>query len=287
MPASTIPHKNVLPAELQPYIPVLRQYQNNKCPIKQFTILHIDKPALKKIKLYILFIAVLLLNVCQAQAQVQKPKNKSWYDDKLLHFGFMLGANTMDFNITPSQEFFALDSLSPNITRLLPGINIQIITDLRLNEYMNLRFLPGVSFGQRNIMYYIKRGNTYSVYNEKQKIESSYLEFPLTLKFKGTRLNNVRPYLIGGLNYRVDLSAKKEFVDERPVYIRLKRSDLYYEAGAGFDFYLTWFKLGIDIKMSNGLFNVLVDEPAPGHPEFRNAIDKIKSQIWVLSFHFE
>jgi hypothetical protein len=173
--------------------------------------------------------------------------------------------------------------LYPEVSLLNPGINIQIVTDLRPADYLDIRFLPGVSFGQRNIRFYKNK----VVYNDQQRIESSFLEFPLLLKYKGDRLNNVRPYVIGGLNYRYDLAGKKEYDDEKPVYIRLKRSDLYYEAGAGLDFYLTYFKLSVELKMSNGIRNVLVSEPAPGHPDFRNAIDKMRSRIWVLAFHFE
>ena len=107
------------------------------------------------------------------------------------------------------------------------------------------------------------------------------------MKYKGDRLNNVRPYLITGLNFRDDLAGKKEFDDDKPIYIRLKRPDLYYELGAGLDFYLTWFKLSVEIKMSNGLFNVIADERASGHEQFRNSIEKMKSQMWIVAFHFE
>lgn len=215
--------------------------------------------------------------------QKQKPKNESWYDEKLLHFGFSLGFNTMDFKITPSQEYLMQDSLYPEVSILNPGINIQIITDLRPAKYLDIRFLPGVSFGQRVVRYY----KDMNLYNDNQKLESSFLEFPLLLKFKGDRLNNVRPYVITGLNYRYDLAAKKEYDEEKPIYIRLKRPDLYYEVGTGLDFYLTYFKLSIELKMSNGFRDIIIDDPAPGHSEYRNAIEKMKSQIWVLSFHFE
>lgn len=215
--------------------------------------------------------------------QKQKPKNTSWYDEKLLHFGFSLGFNAMDFNITPSKAYMDSTSLYPEVSILNPGINIQIVTDLRPASYLDIRFLPGVSFGQRVVRYY-KDG---VLYNDQQRVESSFLEFPLLLKFKGDRLNNVRPYIIGGLNYRYDLAGKKEFDEDRPVYIRLKRPDLYYEMGAGFDFYLSYFKLSVELKMSNGFRDVLVKEAAPGHEEYFQVIDKIKSQIWVLSFHFE
>jgi hypothetical protein len=215
--------------------------------------------------------------------QKQKPKNESWYDEKLLHFGFSLGFNTMDLKITPTKAFTDSTSLYPELSILNPGINIQIVTDLRPSKYLDLRFLPGVSFGQRTIMYY-KNQTPDPI---PQVIESSFLEFPLLLKFKGDRLNNVRPYVIGGLNYRYDLAAKKEYDPDKQVYVRFKRPDFYYEVGGGLDFYLTYFKLSIEVKMSNGIGNVLIQEPAPGYPQYVSAIDKIKSQIWVLAFHFE
>jgi hypothetical protein len=226
---------------------------------------------------------MVLLITNDLSGQKQKPKNKSWYDDKLLHFGFSLGFNTMDFRITPSQAYLDADSLYPEVSILNPGINIQIVTDFHPANHIDLRFLPGVSFGQRNIRYYKNK----VLYNEQQRLESSFIEFPILLKYKGDRLNNVRPYVVTGLNFRYDLAAKKEYDEEKPVYVRLKRPDLYYEMGAGLDFYLNYFKFSVELKMSNGLFDVLVDEPASGHEQFRNAIDKMRSQIWVIAFHFE
>lgn len=233
--------------------------------------------------IYISVILVLLAVNLDLSGQQQKPKNISWYDDKLLHFGFSIGFNTMDFNITPSQYYLETDSLYPEVSLLNPGINIQIVTDLHPVKYFDIRFLPGVSFGQRNIRFYKNQ----KVFNTQQRLESSFIELPLLLKYKGDRLNNVRPYLIAGLNYRYDLAGKKEFDEEKPVYIRLKRSDLYLEAGAGLDFYLTYFKLSVELKMSDGLRNIIVNEPASGHEQFKNAIEKMKSRIWVLAFHFE
>lgn len=216
-------------------------------------------------------------------AQKQKPKNESWYDDKILHFGFSVGFNTMDFNITPSRVNMNIDSLYPEVSILNPGINIQIVTDFRPAKYFDIRFLPGVSFGQRGVRFYKNQ----VLVNSQQRLESSFLEFPLLLKYKGMRLNNIRPYLIGGLNYRYDLAGKKVYDEEKPIYLRLKRSDLYYELGGGFDFYLPYFKFSIELKMSNGLRDILVHDPATGHPQYSNAIEKMKSQIWIVSFHFE
>ena len=216
-------------------------------------------------------------------AQKQRPKNKSWYDDKIIHFGFSIGFNSMDFNATPSLQDFAVDSLIPEVSMLNPGINIQVVINYKPARFFDIRFLPGVSFGQRNLMYYKNK----QLYNDDQQLESSFLEFPLLLKYKGTRLNNVRPYLVSGLNFRYDLAGRKEYDDAEPIYLRLHRADLYYEVGAGLDFYLPYFKLSVELKMSNGLRDVLVKEPAPGYPQYVNAIERLNSQIWVLAFHFE
>ncbi len=108
------------------------------------------------------------------------------------------------------------------------------------------------------------------------------------MKLKGDRLNNVRPYVIGGLNYRYDLAGKKEYPESENIYLRLKRSDLYYEVGAGLDFYLPFFKLSVEIKTSRGLRDIVVhDQGYPGYSQYVNAIEKMQSRIWVVSFHFE
>ncbi len=229
-----------------------------------------------------LLIFLVLLIPLVTTAQKAKPKNDSNYDERLLHFGFSMGANTMDFNARMNP--LDTNNLTAEVVTLKPGINIQIVMDYRPATYFDIRFLPGVTFGQRNLNFY-KDG---VLYNDNQQIESSFLEFPLLLKVKGMRLNNSRPYIIGGLNFRYDLAAKKEFDEQSLVYLRLHRADLYYEAGAGIDFYLPYFKLTIEAKMSNGIRDMIVHEsPHPYNPEFVNAIQSLKSQIWTLSFHFE
>lgn len=242
---------------------------------------------MRTVKMKLKLLAVFMFFSVCVTAQKQKPKNESWYDDKILHFGFSVGFNTMDFRITPSLANMKADTLYPEVTRLNPGINIQIITDYKPAKNFDIRFLPGVSFGQREVKFY--RNKVLDTFRPPQRIESSFLEFPLLLKYKGMRLNNVRPYLIGGLNFRYDLAGKKEYDEEKPIYLRLKRSDLYYEFGPGFDFYLPYFKLSVELKMSNGLRDVLVHVPAPGlnNYKYSNAIEKMRSQMWIIAFHFE
>ncbi len=230
------------------------------------------------------FLFILLLIPWLAFSQKQKVKNNSVYDMKPIHFGFTVGLNVLDFALYPSKSAFQ-SGIIPNSTVLHPGFNINVVSSLRLNKYMNLRFLPGISFGQRTIHYYDKiTGETFS---QNQKIESSFLEFPLLVKYKSERVNNFRPYLIAGFNYRLDLAAKKNYDLEKQNYVRLKRSDIYTEVGFGIDFFLFYFKLSTELKYSIGLRNMLVDDPVPGYEYYVTTIDKLKSRMWILSFHFE
>jgi len=206
--------------------------------------------------------------------------NYSTHDEKAIHFGFCLGLNSMDFIIKNSFSSSQKDSLLTDISKSNPGFHIQIVSNYRLGEYFDLRFLPGISFGQRDFNFF--RNNV--LVNENHKLESNFLEFPLLLKYKAKRLNNFRPYVITGPNLRVDLA--KTFSEDDEIYMDLKRLDLFHEVGVGADFYLPFFKLGVEIKYSYGFFNML-EKRSTSHPEFQNTISKLNSSIFMFSLHFE
>lgn len=186
----------------------------------------------------------------------------------------------MDMSIDRSM----VNDYYPDVTNLGYGFQVQIVSDLRLSENFNLRFLPGISFGGRGIAFYNLADS--SLQNE-MNIESSYLDFPLYVKYRADRLNNVRPYLMGGLNFRYDMSSKKSYDPEKDVYIRLKPADLYLEMGVGIDFYLQYFKFSPEIKLSRGMFNTLVDDTSAGFEQYFNSINKLNAYIVMISFHFE
>jgi len=174
----------------------------------------------------------------------------------------------MDFNVTLSDKFydseFEYDSLYADVSRLSPGFNVGIVSNFKLNEYFDIRILPGITFGQRTIFYHKNK----KIFNDDNKIESSFLEFPMIIKYKSRRINNFRPYLIGGANYRIDLAARKEYDDGDKVYLRLRRSDIYYEVGFGIDFYNKYFKFSTELKLAVGMLDVLVHDPATSNPHY-------------------
>lgn len=228
---------------------------------------------------------LLLLVTLNGSGQDQASRTEPWEDDKFFSMGYSLGLNLMKFRIKPSEEFTALDSLYPGRVSRYPGINIQLVANFRLNQFFDIRFLPGVSFGQR-VLNFDSKSLTDTASYGPQKLESSFIELPLLVKY-GWRMQNIKPYIIGGVNYRYDFYAKDAYRLERPVYLRLNRPDLYYEFGAGIDFYLTHIRLSVELKMSNGVRDMLVHDPHPDYPQYCNSIEKLNSRLWVLSFHFE
>ncbi|MBA7707320.1 hypothetical protein ES703_116190 [subsurface metagenome] len=232
----------------------------------------------------------LILTVISIFGQKPKVKNDPTHDDKPIHFGFSLGLNVMDYRIKHN-EIAAQEGVYVGLRGLTPGINIHAIANLRLAENFDLRALPGISFGERS-MYFENGIDTVDVYpNGNYKAESSYLEFPILLKYKSKRLNNFRPYLIGGGNLRYDLAVKKEY-DFEDQLIMIAPLDVYGEIGFGLDFYLTYFKFAVELKYSFGLSNILRGsdrdgELPPDYEKYTNYIQSITSHMVILSFHFE
>lgn len=250
---------------------------------------------MKRILLLLAFCPLLL------HAQKEKVQFDPNHDDKWLHFGFSLGMNTMDFNIRSSA--MAVDSgIYTEVSQLRPGFHVHALSNLRLTDYADLRFTPGIAFGGvREINYVLSDPQSTMIDPEDipVRVESNFLEFPILLKYKSVRLNNFRPFVIGGLNTRVDLAATKKTwgrSKKENNLVLVKPLDFYYEIGAGMDFYLQYFKFGIEFKYSVGIRNVLqtsitkdgeVIVPDPGDAIFTDSIDKLFSRMFMITLHFE
>lgn len=203
-------------------------------------------------------------------------------DNKPYHFGFILGFNSMDFNVSHNgivdkdgNRWYA------DQTDLAVGFTVGIIGDLRLAESFNLRFTPALMFGDRTLKFVDQNGlNELSV-----PVKSTIINFPLTVKARGQRRGNWRPYLLAGGSATLDLGKQKENV------IMLKMMDYGIEFGFGIDCYLPYFKLAPEFKMYLGLSDVL----ERNRPEvldiddlkYTNALSKLTSRLFILSFNFE
>ena len=220
------------------------------------------------------------LGVLAQERTAKKVLHYQRIDEKAIHFGFCLGLNVMDFTISPSFASFRNDSLLGNVTNLSMGFQIQAVSVARLTDNLEFRFLPGIALGQRELLF--SRNN--QLYGYPQRLESYYIELPMLLKYKSNRINNYRGFLVGGLNPRFDLA--KTYREEEDIYMDLKLNDFCYELGGGFDFYFPYFKLSIELRGSWGMFDVIKRRVTP-HPEYQNAVNKLRSSVYMISFYIE
>lgn len=198
-----------------------------------------------------------------------------------LHFGMALGVNQMSATILQVDNFFDLDSIYSVECKPQMGFNINIVSNFNINKYMSVRFLPGLNFGQRNMEYVLNNGERFK--SKVMEIESTYLDFPILFQLKAARLNNFRLYLIGGLSYKLDLSAQKKVPDEEKPKIRFTPNIYSYEVGFGADFFLEYFKFAVEAKWVFGINNSIQYD----NSQFSTSIDRITPKMFNVTLLFE
>ena len=233
---------------------------------------------LKKTFLLSLFV-LFFFNV---SAQRNKVESLPKYDKQKVHFGFMLGINKTDFVIGRVGEFNYLDSLYTVEVVPTSGFNLGIVSNLRLGENLDFRFVPDLAFSERDLVYaFYINGELAST--TTKKIESTFLEFPFELKYKSNRVGNYRIYALGGVKYSIDMVSQAKVQSKDKDFVRLSRNDYGYTIGAGIDCYMQLFKLSFEAKMYHGVKNLLV----PDTKIYSSSLSSLRSRIWLISITFE
>ena len=211
--------------------------------------------------------------------------NLNRFDDKIIHFGFSLGINSSDFVM--ESDLGQKDSLVKLESNPQLGFNLGIVTDLHLGTHFNLRFIPTLSFSQRNLEYTYDSPNSQRPITYTKPVESTYLDIPLNLKIRSARAGNFAAYVVGGFMYSYDLTSQEEVENKtsnlEELIVAVNRNTYSYQIGFGFDFFLEYFKFSPEFKLSMGLNNNHVQD----NSYFSAPINELKSKIFLVSFTFE
>mgnify|MGYP001396228713 CR=1 FL=1 len=233
-------------------------------------------------KYYLSILIAFIITSINAFAQKPKLENLPKYDYQKIHFGFSLGFDEMNFIVKHIKNIESLDSVYRIEPTPAKGFTIGLISNLRLHNHWDLRFIPDLAFGQRTIEYSIKENNKI-INTYKKNIESTYVNFPIIIKYKSARVNNFRAYILGGARYCIDLASQAGKKDTDEEYVKIKKWNYATDLGVGFDFYMYYFKFSIELKMSYGLNNMLSKD----NTVFTKSIDRLSSKIFYLTFNFE
>ena len=236
-----------------------------------------------------LFISLFLLVSITYNTLSAQYSKLSDFDDKMIHFGFALSYNNSDYYIQRSLEHqFADDSLQSLIVASKPGFTLGVISSINFNPNFKLRFaIPSLSFQERDLQYTYLDPSNGATYMLKKAIRPVYLEFPAMFKFRTDRIENWAAYGITGIRFGIDMASDKDVnnlsASPEDQIVKIKKTDFGFEVGGGFDFFLEYFKFGIELKLGAGIMNLDLDE----NTSFDNPIDFLRSKVWTLSLTFE
>ena len=233
---------------------------------------------MKKIFSSILFLFVFTLYAQFPKGTFSKDPilNNENFDKQRVYWGYFLGFNSYDYK-------FEYKKVAPDILvdRTI-GFNVGLVGDLRLQEYINLRFEPGLYYTQRNLTFTEQTKPLDAV----REVNATYIHFPLLLKFSSLRTGNVRPYLLGGISTTLNLSSNSKSIDDNyQQRFRVKNWTKNYELGFGVDLYLEYFKFSPSIRGVFGIGDELIRDNDPNSPWTGN-IQSMKTRAVLINFTF-
>jgi len=242
---------------------------------------------MKKLILLILFVT--LTSVSNAQLFTkEKVRNNSTagrdnIDNKLLSYGYYLGFNSLDF------KFQYKNNNNPDIDVTTSiGFNVGLIGNLKLSDYVDFRFEPGLSFTTRTLNYpesYSTINEDFSeISNSERIVKSTYVYFPFLIKLSTKRINNFKPFLLAGASTALNLSSNENSLDDNSAgKFRMKSNPKFLELGFGIDFYLYNFKFTPSIRGVFAQGNELVNDKDPNSPWTGN-ITKMQTRGVFINF---
>ena len=227
-------------------------------------------------------IAALCIATCCVAQRRYVIQHKPYIDLRPMHFGIAVGMNLQDI------EFKTDAPIVCDADRWNTGFSVGVLADMRLSDNLNLRFVPTMHFGAKHLTL-LKLDETDTHGNprtETQDLKNTYLSVPIDLKFSAQRWNNIRPYILAGVNGMVNLTNKSQEI------VQLQRTDLMLEVGLGCDLYLPFFKLAPELKFCYGLGNRIdkshvADIKDDYKKTYANSIKSGHTKMIVLTFYFE
>ncbi len=242
---------------------------------------------MKKISVLLLF--VFLSQTASAQwfskEKILNDANggKGTTDKNLLSWGYFFGLNSYDFKFEYEEDLPDI-LVEDNI-----GFNVGLVGDLRINDYFNLRFEPGLYITQRNLKFdsIAFVGTEFTDADLLREVKSTYIHLPLLLKISTKRVNNFKPFIIGGFSTALNLSSNEENPDDNSAgQFRTKKNMVFYELGFGIDFYLFYFKFTPSIRGVFALNDEIVRDVDPNSPWTSN-VTSMKTRGVFINFTFQ
>jgi len=230
----------------------------------------------------LILVCLLLVASVSLFAQYNGAGNYNFKDfqQKSYYFGITLGYNTSSFKPFNSRDFIFNDSIRVVESVSGPGFNPGIVTNLKIGDYFDFRFLPTLSFAERKIRF--DRNSRLQPFTQR-KVESVFVEMPFQVRYKSAPFNDIRLFVLAGVKYSFDVASDSR-AQQADTFVKISPTDFAIEYGAGIQFFFPYFIFSPEFKISNGLGNTLIFD---NNLEESTVIEKILSRTFTVSLHFE
>lgn len=236
---------------------------------------------------HLLVIIGLLFSLC-LPAQIftgETVLNNENVDKQRWSWGYYVGMNTYDYNFDYKTTDLPPYEKDISVEQSL-GFNVGLVGNLRINDYLDLRLEPGVSFNSLSLDFNVPKAELGNSVNQRD-INLTYVHVPLLLKVSTKRLKNFKPFIVGGVSTSFNLSSNEDNPDDNLAgEFRSRTNSYYYELGFGIDFYLYYFKFTPSLRGVFGLSDDLIRDSDPASP-FTGNIDKMSMRGVFLNFTFQ
>jgi hypothetical protein len=196
----------------------------------------------------------------------------------LFHFGVELGVNSSGYKIDLDTTFLHRSNIYSVKSKNGAGFTIGIVSDLHLNKYFDLRFIPDLSFAEKDIVY-----GVYGDSNTTKKVESTYLDFPIHLKYKSKAYKDMKVYCLTGFKYSIDMSSNAN-ARKAENLVKVTPHGVEFDYGLGIEFHLPLVIIAPEIKFSYGLNNVLIRDPKL---QYSAVLKNLRLRTTLFTIHFE
>jgi opacity protein-like surface antigen len=237
---------------------------------------------MKRILLILSFLLISQLALAQLFSK-DKIQNNQNMDKAKWSWGYFLGINNYDFNFDYKQNLKDIQTIKT------AGFSVGLIGNMRINEYLDLRLEPGLFITKRDLIYDESYFNGFSFNGSDliREVRSTYIHVPLLIKFSSKRINNIKPFVVGGFSTAINLSSNENNPDDNNNgQFRTKSNVLFYELGVGIDFYLPWFKFTPSVRGIFAINDELVRDRDPNSPWTSNIVS-MKSRGLFINFTFQ
>jgi len=205
------------------------------------------------------------------------------FQQKPYYFGITLGFNRANYRVFHSKTFIRNQDVETAESVSGPGFNLGIVTNLKIGQYFDFRFLPTLSFAEKRLEFTPGANPDKPYVPLTRNIESVLVEMPFHVRYKSAPYKDMRLFVIAGVKYGFDVASDSK-ARQADSQVKIAPTDFAGEIGVGIQFFFPYFIFSPEFKVSQGISNILIFDK---DLDQSSVIEKILSRTFTISLHFE